>query len=353
MILGSCGNPHGKESTALIASDDRSAPNTLVPSQIVIEDAPDGDGSEINTLTLTDGAAVTLYAVSRDSADRFVANISVDWSSTSSLGTLSTTSGTSTTFTPNQNSGTEIIQITDNSTGLGNDSTGNLTLTYTADSITGLQLWLKADSLSYSDNDQVDTWTDLSGNNHHATMATSGYQPLYIEGQANSHPVIRLDGVDDHFDDTHNYDGRTAFIVFRASSTLQDGNELGQLWGAYANGIHIAVDARAGGNNQGFSFDGSGGAGGVYALDNNAFTANVTNSNTQAYIYDQFHIIVVQFSSTVTLNRQVIGNLLPSFAIGAHQYGGDIAEIIIYDQTLSNSDRDAIKDYLNTKYTIY
>jgi hypothetical protein len=50
------------------------------PSAIRIEDAPDGTGTEVVTKTLGPGHALTVYAVSRDLGNNFVANVAVDWS---------------------------------------------------------------------------------------------------------------------------------------------------------------------------------------------------------------------------------------------------------------------------------
>jgi hypothetical protein len=48
----------------------------------------------------------------------------------------------------------------------------------------------------------VDTWTDLSGNGHNVTQATSSRQPVYlaVSGEAGGVPAMRFDGVDDFFE---------------------------------------------------------------------------------------------------------------------------------------------------------
>lgn len=352
MILASCGNPHGDESSALIGANDTSTPDTSsVSTRVVIETAAGGSGSEVTTDTLTDGEAINLFAVRRDSNDTFIENVSVTWSvSDTSLGDLSASTGTSTTYTPTQNAGSVIFTASE-ALG-GSDTTGTITLEYTPQNYSGLELWLKADSLSASDNDLIDTWSDLSGQGHDATQ-TGSNRATYIENQINGLPVIRFDGVDDYYDDSHSYNSRTVFVVYRVSSVSQDTNDLGQLWGEYAAGVHVACDARGGGNSQGFSFDGSGGSGGIYSLDNNAFSGVVTNSNTQAWVYDQTHLVTTQFTATTAISQQVIGNLFPSFPVGNHQFGGDIAEIIVYSTDLSSAEIDAIKTYLNTKYSVY
>ncbi len=63
--------------------------------------------------------------------------------------------------------------------------------------ISNLRLWLKADSLSLSNNDPVATWTDSSGQGFNASQGTSGNRPLYKTSIIQGLPVVRFDGTDD------------------------------------------------------------------------------------------------------------------------------------------------------------
>ena len=89
--------------------------------------------------------------------------------------------------------------------------------------IAGCQLWLEADSLSLSNNDPVTSWTDLSGQSHHATEATN--PPTYKTGILNSLPVVRFDGSDDKLSITDwgaiNDANFTVFIVAKPNSITQ------------------------------------------------------------------------------------------------------------------------------------
>ena len=62
----------------------------------------------------------------------------------------------------------------------------------------GLNLWLKADSLSLSDGDQVSSWNDSSGNGNNATQSNSSYKPIFKTGILNGKPVVRFTASDDH-----------------------------------------------------------------------------------------------------------------------------------------------------------
>lgn len=66
------------------------------------------------------------------------------------------------------------------------------------DAISGLQMWLDADAITgLSDSDPVSTWSDQSGNSNDATQATGANQPLYKTNIVNGKPVVRFDNTND------------------------------------------------------------------------------------------------------------------------------------------------------------
>lgn len=219
-----------------------------------------------------------------------------------------------------------------------------------------LKLWLSSDDISgLSDGDPFSiSWNDRSGNSYDASQGNSTYQPTYIESEINGFPVLRFDGTDDYLDDTYSYQIRTVFIVFSVSSSLQQSSDLGQLWGNDADDVHIAVDPRSGSNSEGFTFNGLSGANtrAHYALNSAAYSGLVKTSNVQAWSYDNFEIIAVEFKNDETINRQVIGSLFPNSSVGDHQFGGDIAEIIAFGTQLGECKRVLVENYLATKYNL-
>lgn len=224
--------------------------------------------------------------------------------------------------------------------GVGNSTTNALWLK--ADDITGLSA---GDPLSVS-------WPDASGNSNDASQSTAGYRPTYQSSAGIS--SVRFDGVDDYLDDARTYNARTVFAVYAPSTTLQATTDLGQIWGNYDEGIHIAADARSGGNAQGFSFDGftSSGTTAKYGLNGAAYGSFNGNTNASPYVYDQRQFISAEFNTSKPLTRQIIGSLVPSFAVGAHQFGGDISEIIVYNTVLNTAQRNIVDNYLAAKYGI-
>lgn len=61
--------------------------------------------------------------------------------------------------------------------------------------LSGLDLWLKADALVHADNTPVTTWTDSSPRLAHATQADATRRPVFRASVLNSKPVVRFDGV--------------------------------------------------------------------------------------------------------------------------------------------------------------
>ncbi|MCF8223015.1 MAG: hypothetical protein K9J25_07685 [Bacteroidales bacterium] len=220
-------------------------------------------------------------------------------------------------------------------------------------------LWLRAhDITGLSTGSQINiNWPDNSGNNHFASQSTAGYQPLFIDNAINGYPVVRFDGTDDFFLNSHAYNANTVFVIYRVSSTLQQSADLGQLWGNYGEGIHIALDARSG-NLQGFSFDGTPSSGttaryGINGEPFSSFLSNTTSADANTkWQYDTYYMTTAEFDAQYNLTQQVLGSLYNAFPVGNHQFGGDIAEVIVFSNNLNLAQRIVVENYLASKYNI-
>ncbi|MFQ5864706.1 MAG: hypothetical protein ACE5IW_05695, partial [bacterium] len=97
-------------------------------SKIVIEDAAGGGGSEVGSIpTTTDNDSQQFFAIGRDEFDNFVSNASVSWEVTGGIGSVSPTSGTSTTLTLTS-TGSGVVTADD---GSGHtDVTGTITVSF-------------------------------------------------------------------------------------------------------------------------------------------------------------------------------------------------------------------------------
>lgn len=213
---------------------------------------------------------------------------------------------------------------------------------------TPLQLWQRADAILPVPADGTATpFVDASG---HGRNSTGGVQATYQSNIANTFPVVRFDGTSMFYDDAYTYAARTVFVVYRVSSTTQNNGFLAQLWGDYnPSNAHIAIDPRAG-NLRGFSFDGAGATEGRYGINGANFTGFDEDLNTQQWTYNEFQVVSVEFQNNQAITNQRISTLLSTASVAGHRFGGDLAEVIVYDRVLNNAERIVVQNYLSSKY---
>lgn len=216
-------------------------------------------------------------------------------------------------------------------------------------SISGISLWLKADSIAQSDNTAVSSWADSSGNGYTATQGTSGNQPTLQTNEINGLPVVRFDGSNDYLVSDAPAGGaeQHLFAVIRVTTvanegeTIRSGSAAGALHWRIQYGRNAALNQSTAEIGYGdpditintawlvsFSFSDSGNA--WVSRNNGAADANGT------------------YSSSLTARTSVIGSRDGS----AEFFHGDIAELITYSAVLSSTDRDAVESYLKTRYGI-
>ncbi len=346
IFLISCSNVLG-EKTSL---EDESSDNT--PVAIAIVSAPSGAGSEITTSTLNDNTTLTLYAVSVNSDGDYVEDVSVTWAVTNDLGTLSTSSGTSTTFTPTEGAGSEVITATH--ADLGSDTTGTLSVTYTVTSISNLEAWFKADAgVTYNGSDEVSDWQDFSTNSNDATQSSTTLKPLFVASAINGQPAVRFDGSNDKMETgatiVNGTSARTIFIVATNISNTGTYNVLMDLTDTvttsgtnYAITTEVAV--RISGNrvfNEGIGV----GETKVLTVTN---AASTTSSGIEAYL-DGVQATQASVSSQ-TINTLSNPVRIGEAAFGASNCNCDIAEIVVYSSLLGTTDRQSVEAYLKNKY---
>ena len=201
----------------------------------------------------------------------------------------------------------------------------------TPDSISGMQLWLKADAITgLADGAAVTTWNDLSGNTQGATQASATLKPLYKTGIVNNQPVVRFDGSDDEMTITGTVAHGTVFLVGKRSNTSQPfaevsgGNSLNRrgLIGLYHP---------------------------TYSTYDQYFVNGVGVANGGGGSINAFNLFTGKSPSTLanTTNFR-LGFGTPSYL----KLNGDIAELIIYNTSLSEADRKKIEAYLQKKYAV-
>jgi hypothetical protein len=214
-----------------------------------------------------------------------------------------------------------------------------------------LHLWLRADAQAFSsgitpaeNSDTVYKWKDQSIYSNNALQITYGNRPVLKTGIINSLPVIRFDGATTRLD----LDGLDAgnnfsiFIVVKPASTSPVG----------------MFDSAPGQTNVIRNNSGS------WEWWDSSPAVDLSLGNTDAVLLEFIHSL----SPTRNIDYYNNGSLISSnpnasedpaawlnpnigsINTGESFFEGDIAEILIYAETISTTHREAVETYLMTKY---
>ena len=233
--------------------------------------------------------------------------------------------------------------------------------------INSLQLWLDATEISAADSTSVATWNDLSGNNFNATQTTSANQPTYRTNQVNGLPTIQFDGSNDFLSLSggalsilRNVAGATTFVVYKASTAL---TIQVPIYFTKAIAGQTRFQVRKGATNTFNILAGRLDAEAVEFVTSTG-TVNVGNYVLQSARIDYQNTLLQQFfkntldgqktdfltsgnTSDTDSNDATLGN-----ANSASYLNGNIAEIIVYNRTLSTAELTQVNTYLMAKWRI-
>ena len=213
--------------------------------------------------------------------------------------------------------------------------------TFTPISIAGNKLWLKADGLSLNDSDAVGSWTDFSGGSNHAIQGTALNKPTFKTNQVNGLPAILFDDSNDFLDTPSiTMSDMTVCIVLKPTGSSDysisfsgSGSENGIISNFSANTLEIYNTPRiSAGSTSSSTFS-------LHTITRSATLGTVTYKNG------------TQVATDPTANTTNTGAVrIGDNYVNANPYGGYIAEIVLYNSSLSTSDRQLIESYLKTKY---
>ncbi len=203
----------------------------------------------------------------------------------------------------------------------------------------------------------VTTWRDRSPDRSDA-WSDPGTAPVVVADAIGGQPALRFDGVDDHFNLPSGFEdfgaGVSMFMVMRPT-VLQEGFKILSL----GNGIDqdMLVLGRAGGLNglQYFTSNEAGnvtwfnsapvlseGTAGLFAVEHEGSTARI--------VYDGV-VITEGAVDPPTITPRSVNYIGRSYWWDGYLQG-DVAEIILYDRVLTDTERSSIEAYLNTKYSL-
>lgn len=215
--------------------------------------------------------------------------------------------------------------------------------------ISDLVMHLDASTINgLSNNDPIDTWTDISGSGNDVTQGTATQQPLYTTNISNGLPAVRFDGGQWLRNDvTYNQPGQM-FVVYRQdNATSQTNNE-------------VLFDGRAGEAAGNIIFMELWESGSTWRM----FTSDSFSFLDPGAAADDFGIInalyntsssVVSFNGTQLDTGDVGSGQLRGLTLGADRndgrpFNGYIAEVLYFDRALTSSEEEEIEDYLEAKW---
>jgi hypothetical protein len=230
-----------------------------------------------------------------------------------------------------------------------------------------LRLWLKADAGVVTNGvGQVSQWQDQSGNTNHASQANTNLQPTLVSAAGlGGRPVVRFNGIQngvngDYLHGTGEVGVPNAMTAFTVYNAFSDVNLTDVAWiigvpGAVHGAsrglvvLHQQLDFTT------WAYDYQ--TPGVFPTNTYRICTDRVNTNlSMVQIFDTSASGTTNFSLTMAnaVTPQAgyyVGGINPSLQwVSPDNWCGDVAEVIIYSGSLSETDRLAVLNYLEQKY---
>jgi hypothetical protein len=198
----------------------------------------------------------------------------------------------------------------------------------------GLGLWVRSDAGLVADTaGRVSEWRDQSGQGNHLRQTTLASRPVAVPGSLNGLPVLHFDGTDDSMAFTTRLDGtiRAVFAVLK------------QQTGSYSWRTFLGDTTKDDFSPGWASWWGSASAS---VLQGETWANGVAVNGATTNRPQTMAVLSVLPTAGVTADRLFKGKT-------NYPWIGDIAELIVYTQPLTSSQRKSVEDYLDLKYAAY
>jgi len=218
-----------------------------------------------------------------------------------------------------------------------------------------MALWLMADAEAYVDagstlatNGQtVRQWEDQSGNNNHATNATSGERPQFVTGVLNGLPAIRfINGKGFHLAANVGSGDATIFLVgqYQNQSSFDNGN-----WVTSTASAPRPLFLRWPQDHFGDKVHLSG-------VDSTGTVAENTFFQLNGKVITATNAVAIRISQAAAGSGTGGGNDggMDQIAISGSnlKLRGDICELLVYNSALNSTDIGLVETYLNGKWGV-
>lgn len=214
-----------------------------------------------------------------------------------------------------------------------------------------LKLWLDASSLTLSDNDLVSEWTDLSGNENHATQENEVDKPVFKTNILNGRPVIVFNDSALRTENNFSLNDWSIFVVFKENSTLSSFERI--LDHSYTTGFWLGRNSSTVNSWGGGVMETTTPYGRFVTIDDGQWhiLQNIRDGTTHKIISGEEEAIGTVSSTATTSNPIAIGswNNLNSSQRARDIY---ISEILVFDSVLSDDNHKIVENYLSQKYDL-
>ena len=210
--------------------------------------------------------------------------------------------------------------------------------------ISGLKLWLRASDLALNNGDPVASWADQSGVGNNVTQGTTANKPTFVTNQINGLPVVRFDGTDDRLNAANSGYAQTNTIFVVANVGANAGyKDMFSSTTGNENALYLDT-AEVFRIFAGTELAGSGDVHGAFKL----FCGIFAGSSSKLYING------TQNGSTGNAGTGDSSTFRLGDGPGASTpLPGDIAEVLFYNASLTDAQRQQVEAYLNARYALY
>jgi len=225
----------------------------------------------------------------------------------------------------------------------------------------GLAMWLDSTDLStitLSEGNVVDQWSDKSGNERNATASGSA-RPTYVTNSLDGKPVIQFNGSSNFFSFDGTFLAETNYSIFaveRRSSGKSNNYYIGANDSITLNhnlflGYRLNARSAFSQTSNGWDTPIASFSTAIPRVNSYRFSSSI-GKNLHINGVSQTLSAVLGGTPDITANLLSNNNAQIGRNLTSSYYFGDIAEIIMYDRYLSDSEKSIVETYLMGKYNI-
>ncbi|MFP4191151.1 MAG: chitobiase/beta-hexosaminidase C-terminal domain-containing protein [Candidatus Hydrogenedentota bacterium] len=231
------------------------------------------------------------------------------------------------------------------------------------DALEGLAAWYDAGAEEgLDDGAAMEAWTDQSGQGNHVTQTNAGDRPVFREDVINGLPAVAFDGTSQQFSFPHeSFSGIENLRDFTFISLIRwDGEPTGGIWGTGPSlnndgNVHFEIHSdgrlrlRVGDMND---INVSG------AVTGDAWrilgaTQHSSDDSPLAQVIRDGDVIGTRNQGAGTVDLAEFGGVfLGNSHDSQRNFGGAMAEVILYNGVLPSEERRGVENYLREKYEI-